>query len=146
MKLEEAILFLEKNHRGVVGTRRPNGSVHSSIVVCGVYKGKGAFVSVYPKSQKIKNLRRDPKCTLLSVTEDWKEYVVIEGGSELLDYNNTEPHILRPLLRDVYMACSETQHPNWNKYDQAMVTQKAVIVTIQPEKVYGLLRSKQVGQ
>jgi len=39
------------------------------------------------------------------------------------------------------MACSETEHPNWHEYDQAMVAQEAVIVTVNPEKVYGLLRT-----
>ena len=141
MKFEDALSFLTKNHRGVIGTKQPNGSIHSSIVVCGIYESMGAFVSVYPKSQKIKNLRRNPSCTILSVSDDWREYVTIEGEATLLDYNNTDPHILRPLLRNVYMACSETKHPDWDEYDQAMVDQKAVIVTVNPEKVYGLLRT-----
>ena len=57
-----------------------------------------------------------------------------------MDYDNTDAEILRPLLREVYMACSDTEHPDWNEYDQAMVKQKAVIVLVSPEKTYGLLR------
>ena len=55
------------------------GPAHSSIVVCGAYEGNAAFVSVYPKSQKIRNLRRDPNCTVLCVTDDWREWVSVEG-------------------------------------------------------------------
>ena len=44
------------------------------------------------------------------------------------------------MLREVYMACSDTPHPNWEEYDEAMVKQDAVIVLVHPHKVYGLLR------
>jgi hypothetical protein len=67
--------------------------------------------------------------------------VVIEGKAELLDYNNTNESKMRPLLRELYMACSGSPHPNWEEYDEAMVKQHAVIVLVEPEKVYGLLRS-----
>ena len=61
MNFDDATPFFQAHHRGVIATRRPNGATHSSIVVCGAYEGKAAFVSVYPRSQKIVNLRRDPE-------------------------------------------------------------------------------------
>ena len=140
MEFSDAVPFLQTHHRGVISTRRPNGATHSSIVVCGAYEGHAAFVSVYPRSQKIANLRRDPNCTVLAVTEDWRQYVAIEGQAILLDYSNAEPERIRVLLREVYMACSHTEHPDWEEYDQAMIDQKAVIVLVSPERVYGLLR------
>ena len=140
MNFQDAIPFLEKNHNGVVGTKHPDGGLHSSIVVSGVFLNKAAFVSVYPKSQKIRNLKRDSHCTVLTVTPNWREYVVVEGEAELMDYSNTDAKILKPLLREVYIACSDTEHPDWNEYDQAMVNQKAVIVLVNPSKIYGLLR------
>jgi len=138
---KDAVPFFNRHHRGVVATNRPNGSTHSSIVVCGVHDGKAAFVSVYPNSQKIRNLRRDPRCTILSVTEDWREYVVVEGTAALFDYGNTESEKLRLMLRDVYMSCSDSPHPDWKEYDDAMVNQKAVIVQVEPSKLYGLVRN-----
>ena len=108
--------------------------------MCGAYKGTAAFVSVYPQSQKIKNLRRDANCTVLAVTEDWRSYVTVEGTATLLDYVNTNPDVMRTMLREVYMSCSSTPHPNWDEFDDAMVKQKAVIVLVEPHKIYGLLR------
>ena len=140
MNFQEAIPFLEKNHNGVGGTKRLDGDIHSSIVVSGVFRNKAAFVSVYPKSQKVRNLKRNPHCPVLPVTPNWREYVVVEGKAELMDYGNTDAKILKPLLREVYMACSDTEHPDWDEYDEAMVNQKAVIVLVNPEKIYGLLR------
>jgi len=140
MNYQEALPFLRKNHKGVVSTNRPDGSTHSSIVVCGIYQNKPTFVSVYPKSQKIVNLRRNPNCTLVSVTGDWRNYAVIEGTVSMMDYNDTEPELMRSKLREAYMACSDTPHPDWEEYDEAMIRQKAVIVSLIPVRVYGLLR------
>ena len=140
MNYEEALPFLRKNHKGVVSTPRPDGSTHSSIVVCGIYREKPTFVSVYPKSQKIENLRRNPNCTLVSVTGDWRNYAVVEGTVLMTDYDSFDNESMRIKLREAYMSCSDTPHPNWEEYDEAMVQQKAVIVSIDPRRVYGLLR------
>ena len=140
MDFEDIVSFLETNHRGVISTKRPDGAMHSSIVVCGAYKGNAAFVSVYPNSQKIRNLRRDPNCTVLAVAEDWRSYVTVEGKATLLDYVNTSPGTMRLMLREAYMSCSSTPHPNWEEFDEAMTKQNAVIVLVDPHKIYGLLR------
>ena len=140
MDFEDVRPFLDTHHRGVIATRRPNGATHSSIVVCGAYEGKAAFVSVYPRSQKIRNLRRDPNCTVLAVTDDWRQYAVIEGQATLFDYSSMDAEEMRVFLRKVYMACSATPHPDWEEYDQAMIDQEAVVVLVEPERVYGLLR------
>ena len=140
MDFDDARPFLETHHRGVIATRRPNGATHSSIVVVGAYEGNAAFVSVYPRSQKIRNLRRDPNCTVLGVTDHWREWVSVEGQATLFDYNNMDAEEMRVMLREVYMACSHTEHPDWEEYDQAMIDQEAVIVLVKPDRVYGLLR------
>ena len=140
MDFDDVKPFFESHHRGVIATHRPNGATHSSIVVCGTYKGNAAFVSVYPRSQKIRNLRRDPSCTVLGVTDDWREWVSVEGQATLFDYDNTDAEEMRVMLREVYMSCSHTEHPDWEEYDQAMIDQEAVIVLVNPERVYGLLR------
>lgn len=137
MAFDEAVRFLETNHLAVINTQRPNGAMHSSVVVCGAYQGKAAFVSVYPRSQKVKNLRRNSHCTVLTLTGDGRSYVTIEGQAALLDHENTDAETLRTTLRDVYMACSGTPHPDWEEFDEAMVKQGAVIVLVSPERAYG---------
>tara|TARA_B100000949_G_C14046228_1_gene351612 strand:+ start:99 stop:545 length:447 start_codon:yes stop_codon:yes gene_type:complete len=138
MDFEYVVPFLKWNHKAVVSTNRPGGSVHSSVVVCGTSDGHVSFVSVYPRSQKIANLRRDPQCTISCVGEDWRSYVVIEGKSTLYGYDNTDSESMRIKLREVYMSCSDTPHPDWDNYDAAMITQRAVIVLVCPERIYGL--------
>ena len=140
MEFEEARGFLESNHRGVVNTHQRNGAVQSSIVVTGVHDGTVAFVSVNGGSAKVRNLRDDPRCTLLAVTDDWSSYVTVEGRVRLYDDDNTGAEELRLLLRDVFKACGDGTHSDWEEYDRIMRRQRAVVVLVQPERVYGLLR------
>ena len=140
MKFEDIRPFLETHHRGVVTTFQPNGATQASIVVCGPYEGSVAFVSMRGDSAKVRNLRRDPLCTMLAVTEDWRSYAVIEGQAQLFDADNTEAEGLRLLLRNVYTACGGGDHPDWDEYDQVMRQQNAVVVSVCPQRVYGLLR------
>ena len=140
MELDKAIQFLTTHHKGIVSTIRGDGSIHSSVIVCGTYKGVAAFVSVYPRSQKIANLRRNPTCSVLSVSENWRSYIVAEGQATLFDYSNTDPENFRIMLREVYRACSDTPHPDWEEFDAAMVNQGAVVVLVDPNRVYGQVR------
>ena len=140
MEFEDVRPFMEKNHRGVITTYGRNGGMHNSIVVSGTYQGNAAFVIVYGNSAKTRNLRRDPRCTVMNVDTNWQNYAVVEGQAQLLDYHNTDAEELRVLLREVFRACGDKDHPDWEEYDRAMVQQDAVIVLVKPESVYGLLR------
>jgi hypothetical protein len=77
---------------------------------------------------------------VLAVTADWRGWVTVEGTAQLFDMRNTETEKLRQLLRDVYRACGDKDHPDWDEYDQAMREQDAVVVLVRPDRVYGLLR------
>ena len=109
--------FLKANHRGVITTKQKNGALHSSIIVCGAFKGKAAFVAVRGKSTKVRNLRHNSNCSLLVVTNDWREWINIEGEAQLFDYHNSDPEHTRLLLRDLFNVCGDSEHPNWQEYD-----------------------------
>jgi PPOX class probable F420-dependent enzyme len=140
MQFEDVRPFLQRHHRGVITTYQPNGAAHASVVVCGAYEGQAAFVIVRGTSVKARNLRRDPRCTVLAVTADWRSWVSVEGQAQLFDYGNTDGEKLRVLLRNVYRACGDKDHPDWEEYDQAMREQDAVVVLVRPERVYGQIR------
>ena len=137
MEFEDVRSHFESNHRGVITTFQRNGTGHSSIVVCGAYQGNAAFVIVWGNSAKTHNLRRDARCTVMSVSDDWRTCAVVEGQATLMDYQNTDPEKMRVELREVYRACGDKDHSDWEEYDQAMVKQDAVIVLVKPERVYG---------
>tara|TARA_B100001167_G_scaffold102205_1_gene62459 strand:+ start:148 stop:570 length:423 start_codon:yes stop_codon:yes gene_type:complete len=137
MDFEDVRSFMESNHPGVITTQQRNGASQVSIVVCGAYQGNAAFVSVRGNSAKVRNLRRNPHCTVLSVTPDWRRFAVVEGQATLSDAGNTDAEELRVLLREVYRACGDKDHPDWEEYDRAMVQQEAVVVLVKPDRVYG---------
>ncbi|MDA1128732.1 MAG: TIGR03618 family F420-dependent PPOX class oxidoreductase [Chloroflexi bacterium] len=139
MEFEEVRPHFEKNHRGVITTFQANGAGHASIVFCGAYQGNAAFVIVQGSSAKARNLRRDPRCTVMSVTDNWRTCAVVEGQATLMDYRNTDAEKMRVGLREVFRACGDKDHPDWEEYDQAMVKQDSVIVLVKPERVYGKL-------
>ena len=139
MEFSEIQPFLETQHRGVVQTLQRNGAVQCSIVVCGHHQGNLAFVSVRGRSAKVRNLRRNSQCTVLAVDPNWRTYVVVEGPATLLDRRNTDHEELRVKLRELFRACGDRDHPNWEEYDRAMVEQDAVGVLVRPERVYGKL-------
>ena len=140
MEFEDVRAHFENNHRGVITTFQANGAGHSSIVVVGAYQGNAAFVIVRGNSAKTRNLRRDSRCTVMSVSDNWCTCAVVEGQATLMDYHNTDPEKMRVELREVFRACGDKEHPDWEEYDQAMVEQDAVIVLVNPERVYGKLQ------
>ena len=140
MEFEEARPHFEQNHRSVITTFQANGAGHSSIVVCGAYQGNAAFVIVRGTSAKARNLRKDARCSVMSVADNWRTFVVVEGQATLMDYRNTDAEKMRVELREVFRACGDKDHPDWEEYDQAMVKQDAVIVLVNPARVYGKLR------
>ena len=75
---------MESNHPGVKSIYQRNGAIHNSIVVCGAYKGNAAFVAVRGNSRKVHNLRRNPRCSVLSVTPDWRSFVIVESQAQLV--------------------------------------------------------------
>jgi PPOX class probable F420-dependent enzyme len=140
MEFEQVRPFMETHHRGVITTFQADGLAQSSVVVCGAYQGHAAFCIVRGSSRKARNLRRDPRCTVLAVTKDWRSWVTVEGEAKLYDYHNTDAEEMRVLLRDIFNACGDHEHSDWEEYDQAMVKQDAVVVLVTPQRVYGQLR------
>jgi PPOX class probable F420-dependent enzyme len=140
MEFQDARPFMERHHHGVITTQQPDGASHVSIVVCGAYQDQAAFVAVRGASVKVRNLRRDPHCTVSTITPDWRSWVSVEGEAKLFDYHNTDAEEVRQLLREVYRACGDKDHPDWDEYDQAMRQQDAVVVLVRPQRVYGILR------
>jgi PPOX class probable F420-dependent enzyme len=140
MEFEQAKPFLANNHRAVVNTLGAGGGIQSSIVVCGAYDDYMAFVSVRGRSAKIRNLRQNPRCTVVATSADWRNYVVVEGEARLFDSTNTPAEELRQKLREVFKVCGDGTHSDWDEYDRAMRQQEAVVVLVTTERVYGLLR------
>src|SRR2546430_14781665 len=82
MEFEDARPFLQRHHRGVITTYRPNGAMHASIVVCGAYQGHAAVVIVRGTSVEARHLRRDSRCTVLAAADDLRGWGGVFGDAQ----------------------------------------------------------------
>ena len=128
--------FASENHQGVLTCFRKNGMPQMSIITCGPYRDGVAFSTTADRA-KLLNLQRDARCSLMISKQDWWGYVVLEGKATILSPDNTSADELRDALRGVYKTATNTEHPNWTEYDQAMVNDHRAAVIVVPEHVYG---------
>lgn len=128
--------FLKSNHAAVLTTHRGSGGLQMSIVTVGLY-GEGAAHTTTESRAKFKNLRRDPRCSLLVSADSWRPFLVLEGKAEMLSRDNTPEDKLRAAYRDVYRSVNGKDHANWVEYEAGMLRDERVVITVVADKVYG---------
>ena len=138
MDFDVAERFMRQNHHGVVTTFRRSGASQISLVSSGPFRGGVTFVAL-GNSVKEANLKRDPRCVVLTATSDWHSYVVVEGTAEVHAWDNTDHEELRLLLRESFKACGG-EHSDYDEYDRVMKEQGRIVVVVRPGNVYGRLR------
>ncbi len=135
VSVEQALEFIAGNSHTVLVTRRQDGSLQLSPVNSGVLDGAVVISSRLPLA-KVKNLQRDPSATALVMTERfYGRWVQVDGTAEIID--QTQPGTV-DLLVDLYRAIAG-EHPNWDEYRAAMVTDERVVIRIRPERATGQL-------
>lgn len=128
--------FIAANRQAVLTTFRRSGAAQMSVVTVGAYGGGAGFTTTEDRA-KLRNLVRNPRCSLLALTPDRSEYVVLEGRARLLRRGESDADELRDALRGIYRAASGSEHPDWDDYDRAMVADRRAAVIVVPEHIYG---------
>ncbi len=132
---DEALAFISHNSRGVLATRRRDGSVQMSPLLAGVLDGH-VVISSRTMLAKVRNIRRDPAVSLLVMNDRfYGQWVQVDGTAEVID--QSDPGTL-DLLVDVYRAIAG-EHPDWDEYRKAMVKDERVVIRITPERASGSL-------
>lgn len=125
----ELLDFLRARHNGVLVTTRRDGSPQLSPVTYGVDTEGRVVVSTYPERAKVANLRRNPTASLMSVGADFGDaWVQVDGAAEVIDL----PEAVEPLV-DYFRAISG-EHPDWDEYRAAMVTQGKSLIRLTIER------------
>ena len=125
----------------VISTIRSDGSVQSSVVNAGVLShpvnGERVVGLVAAGRAKLRNLRADPRCTIVA-RGGWR-WVAVEGVAEIIGPEDGRPEIdgegLRVLLRDIFKAAGG-RHDDWDVYDRTMAEERRAAVLISPRRVY----------
>jgi PPOX class probable F420-dependent enzyme len=94
-------------------------------------------VSITEPRAKTRNLRRDPRASILVSADDGWSYAVAEGTAELsppaADPHDDTVEALIALYRNI-----AGEHPDWDDYRRAMVTDRRVLMRLPISHVYGM--------
>jgi PPOX class probable F420-dependent enzyme len=126
---DELLEFIRPRHHAIVMTARKDGRPQASPVTCGVDEVGRIVIATYPERSKTVNARRDPRVSLLFLSDDFGgAWVQVDGTAEVLDV----PEAVEPLV-DYYRSISG-EHPDWEEYRDAMVEQGKSLLRVTPER------------
>ena len=127
--LDGLLDFVRPRHHMIVITRRADGSPQASPVSGGLDAAGRIVVSTYPERAKTRNARRDPRCSVLVLSDDFGgAWVQVDGDAEVLDL----PEALEPLVE--YYRAIAGEHPDWDEYRAAMAEQGKALLRITPTR------------
>src|SRR5271165_52009 len=90
-------------------------------------RGVAIAVSITEPRAKTRNLRRDPRASILVNSDDGWSYAVAEGNAELSPpAMHTHDDTVEGLIRLYRRIAGE--HPDWDAYRRAMVTDRRVLM------------------
>jgi PPOX class probable F420-dependent enzyme len=138
MDLNDALGFVRARRQGVLATIRSNGRPQLSNIMYVPGEGDTVRISVTADRAKTANLRRDPRASLYVLGDNFWQYVVIEAAADLSAVAS-DPHDATVDLLVEYYRAGSGEHPDWDEYRAAMVADHRLIVTLRPERAYGLV-------
>jgi PPOX class probable F420-dependent enzyme len=123
------LAFVRPRHHGILLTRRADGAPQGSPVSMGVDLQGRIVVSTYPDRAKANNARRDPRVSVVVLSDDFGgAWVQLDGEAEVLDL----PEALEPLVE--YYRCISGEHPDWDGYRAAMLAQGKSLIRVTPTR------------
>jgi PPOX class probable F420-dependent enzyme len=97
-----------------------------------------ARVSVVDDRAKVHNLRRDPRASLFVSSADGWSYAVLEGAVELSQVAVAPDDETVEELVAVFRAIRGEEHPDWDEFRAAMVSDRRLVARLRVERAYGL--------
>ncbi|MFD3562437.1 PPOX class F420-dependent oxidoreductase [Streptomyces sp. NPDC058686] len=129
VSLDELLDFVRPRHRALLLTARADGTPQASPLTCGVDDSGRIVVSTYPERAKTRNAKRNPRVSVVVLSDEWNgPWVQIDGTAEVVD----SPDSVEPLVE--YFRNISGEHPDWDEYRAAMVKQGKSVIRITPER------------
>ncbi len=137
MDLTEALAFVRDRRQGVLVTIGANGRPQISNILFVPGPDDTLRISVTDDRAKTRNLQRDPRASLYVLGDNFWSWAVIEGEAELSPVA-ADPHDATVDALVEYYRISSGEHPDWEEYRAAMVADRRLVITLRPERAYGL--------
>jgi PPOX class probable F420-dependent enzyme len=121
----QLIEFIRPRHNGILVTTRQDGRPQVSPVTMGVDAEGAIVVSTYPERAKARNAARREQASMCVLSDDFGgEWVQVDGRIELVG----QPAAVEGLVE--YYRSISGEHPDWDEYRQAMVSQGKVLLRL----------------
>jgi PPOX class probable F420-dependent enzyme len=126
---DELLDFIRPRHHAIVMTTRSDGRPQASPVTCGVDEAGRIVIATYPERAKAANARRDPRVSVMFLSDDFGgAWVQVDGTAEVLDV----PEAVEPLVE--YFRSISGEHPDWDEYREAMIKQGKSLLRVTPDR------------
>jgi len=128
---DELLDFVRTRHHLLLVTTRSDGRPQVSPVTGGVDTDGRIVISTYPDRAKVTNLRREPRASVLVLSDEFDgPWVQVDGTAEVLDMPSQEAE--DGLVE--YFRCISGEHPDWDEYRDAMRQQNKSLVRVTIER------------
>jgi PPOX class probable F420-dependent enzyme len=129
--------LLAESRLGVLATIKADGRPQMSPVMPFYDRQAGViYVSMRAGLAKTANLRRDARATLEVTRRDGRAWATAEGTATLTG-PGTDPDGPEVAALVDYYRLAAGEHPNWDEYRAAMVSDRRVLMAMTVDTVYG---------
>lgn len=127
--LPELLDFVRTRHHLLLATTRRDGRPQVSPVSGGVDDRGRIVISTYPGRAKAVNAARDPRVSVVVLSDDWDgAWVQVDGTAEVLHLPEAEDALVD------YYRCIAGEHPDWDEYRAAMRVQGKALIRVTPTR------------
>ena len=135
---DKLLAVISGNSIGVLATMKRDGRPQlSNVQYYFDPRNLTVQVSITEPRAKTRNLRRDPRASILVSADDGWAYAVAEGTAQLTPPAGAPDDDTVEALITLYRNIAG-EHPDWDDYRHAMVTDRRVLLTLPISHVYGM--------
>ncbi len=128
MDIENARDFIRQNHNAVLATYRADGRPQMSPVMAVVDSEGRVAISSREPAYKVRNLRRDPRVSVLVTKDGSWEWIQVDGTATTVSL----PDAMEPLIEQYRLAAGE--HPDWDDFRAAMEREERLLIRVDIER------------
>ena len=129
VELAKLLDFVRPRHQLLLSTARRDGRPQISPVSGGVDPKGRIVISTYPARAKTRNAERDPRVSVLVLSEDFDgPWVQVDGDADVLHMPEAADGLVE------YFRCIFGEHPDWAEYRDAMRIQDKSLIRITPTR------------
>lgn len=136
MDITDALAYFADKRDTVLVTTRGDGRPQLSNIWSKLGEDGIIRISATVDRAKTRNAIRNPQVSLYATAEGFRSYVVIDGTASVTPAAADPDDATVEALVALYRSFG-AEHPNWDEYRAAMVSEGRVVIAITPTHAYG---------